>query len=160
MFQLPLELNGYGYDGYGTCTKPYRNARTKFPDLPCDFNTQSWCMVPGSTYPWYVNVLLTTFNITQQSSDRTFRKQTCHWYPKIRRFTVGYLLNEKNLPIIVCHDLCNARINAGESMSNVTWASESSIFKQWSFFYVCLGFVETHILGTPDTVKVRLFKEN
>ncbi|XP_022174706.1 protein spaetzle 4 isoform X1 [Myzus persicae] len=53
LWALPLELNGYGYDGYSTCTKPYRNARAKFPDLPCDFNTQSWCMVPGSTYPWH-----------------------------------------------------------------------------------------------------------
>lgn len=64
-FQLPLELNGYGYDGYGTCTKPYRNARTKFPDLPCDFNTQSWCMVPGSTYPWYIpfTIIINYINI-------------------------------------------------------------------------------------------------
>ncbi|VVC33111.1 Hypothetical protein CINCED_3A023628 [Cinara cedri] len=53
LWALPLELNGYGYDGYSTCTKPYRNAKAKFPDLPCDFNSQSWCMVPGSTYPWH-----------------------------------------------------------------------------------------------------------
>ncbi|XP_050429214.1 protein spaetzle 4 [Adelges cooleyi] len=53
LWALPLELNGYGYDGYNTCTKPYRNAKARFPDLPCDLNSQSWCMVPGSTYPWH-----------------------------------------------------------------------------------------------------------
>ncbi|XP_050531931.1 protein spaetzle 4 [Daktulosphaira vitifoliae] len=53
LWALPLDLNGYGYDGYSTCTKPYRNAKARLPDLPCDLNTQSWCMVPGSTYPWH-----------------------------------------------------------------------------------------------------------
>ncbi|CAH1407533.1 unnamed protein product, partial [Nezara viridula] len=40
-----------GYDGYTTCTKPFRGGKSRL-DVPCDFNTQNWCTVPGSYYPW------------------------------------------------------------------------------------------------------------
>ncbi|RZF43763.1 hypothetical protein LSTR_LSTR009186 [Laodelphax striatellus] len=41
----------YGYDGYTTCAKPYRSAKSRF-DLPCDFRTRNWCTIPGTSYPW------------------------------------------------------------------------------------------------------------
>ncbi|XP_014254099.1 protein spaetzle 4 isoform X1 [Cimex lectularius] len=39
-----------GYDGYTTCTKPFRGGKRL--DVPCDFTTQTWCTIPGSYYPW------------------------------------------------------------------------------------------------------------
>ncbi|KAL1122147.1 hypothetical protein AAG570_003552, partial [Ranatra chinensis] len=40
-----------GYDGYTTCSKPLRAAKTS-AEFPCDFSTQTWCTIPGSYYPW------------------------------------------------------------------------------------------------------------
>ena len=39
------------YDGYSACPKTYRSVRHR-AQLPCDFQQQSWCTVPGSAYPW------------------------------------------------------------------------------------------------------------
>ncbi|KAF6207799.1 hypothetical protein GE061_016247 [Apolygus lucorum] len=39
-----------GYDGYTSCTKPFRGGKRL--DVPCDFTTQTWCTIPGSYYPW------------------------------------------------------------------------------------------------------------
>ncbi|XP_021920622.1 protein spaetzle 4 isoform X2 [Zootermopsis nevadensis] len=41
----------YGYDGYTSCSRPYRMSKA-FPEPPCDFRLQSWCTIPGSAYPW------------------------------------------------------------------------------------------------------------
>ncbi|XP_065204897.1 protein spaetzle 4 [Planococcus citri] len=40
------------YDGYTTCSKPFRNSRS-WSDLPCDFKNENWCVLPGSAYPWH-----------------------------------------------------------------------------------------------------------
>lgn len=40
-----------GYDGYTTCSKPYRSSKSK-NEIPCDFRTQNWCTIPGTAYPW------------------------------------------------------------------------------------------------------------
>ncbi|BES87847.1 Hypothetical protein NTJ_00653 [Nesidiocoris tenuis] len=39
-----------GYDGYTSCTRPFRGGKKL--DVPCDFNKQNWCTIPGSYYPW------------------------------------------------------------------------------------------------------------
>lgn len=46
-----LWLSAQAYDGYSACPKQYRSFRHHV-QLPCNFNEQSWCTVPGSAYPW------------------------------------------------------------------------------------------------------------
>lgn len=48
---LSLIMSGYGFDGYTSCSRPYRSAKAH-AELPCDFRLQSWCTIPGSAYPW------------------------------------------------------------------------------------------------------------
>ncbi|XP_043579329.1 protein spaetzle 4 isoform X2 [Bombus pyrosoma] len=44
----------FGYDASSACSKPYsRVGRSRFENLPCDFQQQSWCTVAGSGYPWH-----------------------------------------------------------------------------------------------------------
>ncbi|PNF25081.1 hypothetical protein B7P43_G01974 [Cryptotermes secundus] len=44
-------MSGYGYDGYTSCSRPYRMSKAQAA-LPCDFQLQTWCTIPGSAYPW------------------------------------------------------------------------------------------------------------
>ena len=53
IFQLPFGLVHIvrSYDGYTTCSKPFRNSRS-WSELPCDFKNENWCVLPGNAYPW------------------------------------------------------------------------------------------------------------
>ncbi|XP_075210156.1 protein spaetzle 4-like [Lycorma delicatula] len=51
LFLSVVSASAYGYDGYTTCSKPYRSSKSRI-DLPCDFRSRNWCTIPGSSYPW------------------------------------------------------------------------------------------------------------
>ncbi|KAK6627904.1 hypothetical protein RUM44_010386 [Polyplax serrata] len=44
-----LQSDASGFDAYSSC---YRTSR-KRQELPCDFGSQSWCTIPGNSYPWH-----------------------------------------------------------------------------------------------------------
>ncbi|CAH0725456.1 unnamed protein product, partial [Brenthis ino] len=42
------------YDYASACARPYRTKRAKaLPDVPCDLSEQSYCTIPGNSYPWH-----------------------------------------------------------------------------------------------------------
>lgn len=43
----------FNYDYSSACTRPYRSARSSTRVAPCDLSKQSYCNLPGSTYPWH-----------------------------------------------------------------------------------------------------------
>ncbi|KAK7603113.1 hypothetical protein V9T40_003112 [Parthenolecanium corni] len=40
------------YDEYTSCSKPFRTSKS-LSDLPCDFQNENWCVLPGNSYPWH-----------------------------------------------------------------------------------------------------------
>ncbi|XP_063244187.1 protein spaetzle 4 [Bacillus rossius redtenbacheri] len=50
---LTATARGYeAYDAYTTCPRQLR-APKAWPEPPCDFRAQTWCVAPGSAYPWH-----------------------------------------------------------------------------------------------------------